>query len=346
MTASDNTPSPPGRALLGGVLMGLANLVPGVSGGTMILALGLYDNFIGAIASVTRLRFTAASIRLLALIMIGAVVAILALSGVAVGLVQDYRWIMYSLFIGMTLGGAPDLWAQCKPLSFGVLVSFLASVALMAWLAFSLVEANIEPTIPVLIGIGALAASSMILPGVSGSYMLLIFGMYDLVIGAASAARILEDPTESAWILGPVVVGAVLGIALLSNALKAALARAPAISHAALLGLLVGSVLGLYPFREPVHPQLLNRDFQKGAAMLVEGFTVTEINEARGLAWTQEYAEEIREQYEGKTRGDLKRMSAELVRFEPANTQIVTAVGLFLAGVLITRLLGKRSAGS
>lgn len=343
MTSTDPAQAKPVRALFGGVLMGLANLVPGVSGGTMILALGLYDAFIGAIADVTRLRFRRASVMLLALVGVGAVGAILGLSGVAVGLVQDHRWVMYSLFIGMTLGGAPDLWKQTRPLSAGVAVAFAASVALMAWLAWSLVEAHIEPSVPVLIGIGALAASSMILPGVSGSYLLLIFGMYDLVIGAASASRLIDAPVESAWILGPVVLGAGLGIALLSNVLKTALAAAPRVSHAALLGLLVGSVLGLWPFREPVHPELLDRDVRKGVELLAEGASVEEIEAARGLDWTAAEAEDLSATYAGKSRGELKLMSRRLRGFEPDAGQVAAALGLLVLGFAVTRTLGRHS---
>lgn len=339
----EDAPAPPTRSLLGGVLMGLANLVPGVSGGTMILALGLYDAFIGAIADVTRLRLRRSSLMLLAFVGIGAVAAILGLSGVAVGLVQDHRWIMYSLFIGMTLGGAPDLWKQVKPASPGIVVPFVATFALMAWLAWSLVEAHIEPSVPVLMGIGALAASSMILPGVSGSYMLLIFGMYDLVIGAASVTRLLDEPEESLWILGPVALGAALGIALLSNVLKAALEKMPRGTHAALLGLLVGSILGLWPFREPVHPELLDRSYRKGVEMLVDGAEVAEINEARGLSWTAADAEALRATYAGKTRGDMKLMARKLRGFDPTGTQIAAALGLFVLGFAITRTLGKHS---
>ena len=109
------------RGAIGGVLMGLANLVPGISGGTMLLAAGVYPLFIESIAQVTRLRF-----RLHALVALGtiggsAAVAILLLAGVMKSLVVEQRWIMYSLFIGLTLGGVPLVWRLAKPASPGVL---------------------------------------------------------------------------------------------------------------------------------------------------------------------------------------------------------------------------------
>ena len=87
--------------------MGLANLVPGISGGTMLLAAGVYPGFISAIAEVTTFRFRFRSLILLASVVGSAALAILLLAGSVKDLVVDHRWIMYSLFIGLTLGGVP-----------------------------------------------------------------------------------------------------------------------------------------------------------------------------------------------------------------------------------------------
>jgi putative membrane protein len=344
MSDPDKTPEhiAPGRVVGGGLLMGLANLVPGVSGGTMILAMGLYDRFIESIANVTRLKLSWDSIVFLGLIGFGAAVAILGLSGVAVGLVSEYRWIMYSLFIGMTLGGTPELIRHCRPASTPAVVAFLLAFAGMAALAWGLAETRIDASIPVFIGMGALAASSMILPGISGSYMLLIFGMYDTVIGSLSASALLEDTAESLGVIIPVVAGAVIGMALLSNLLKHLLARHTAASHAALLGLLVGSVLGLWPFREPVHEDLARKPYRKAVVMVLAGDELAEINDNYSLVLSEADAAEIRTRYEGKTGGDLKRLGEELKLFDPTFTDIASALGLLVAGAALTRMLGSK----
>lgn len=99
-----------GRGVLGGILMGLANLVPGISGGTMLLAAGIYTDFINAVAEVTTLRFRKRSLVLLASVGLAAGSAIILLAGVVKDLVVDHRWMMYSMFIGLTLGGIPVIW--------------------------------------------------------------------------------------------------------------------------------------------------------------------------------------------------------------------------------------------
>ncbi|MEC8495491.1 MAG: DUF368 domain-containing protein, partial [Planctomycetota bacterium] len=172
---SDAAPVQPAstpRAVLGGVLMGLANLVPGISGGTMILAVGLYDRFISAVADVTRLRLRRQSIAFLGAMAIGLTAALLLGSGIAVRLVAEHRWAMYALFVGMTLGGAPELWRLARPHGAGVLVAVAIGFGAMALFAFGTGESALAPTIPVPLAGGAAGAASMILPGISGSYVL------------------------------------------------------------------------------------------------------------------------------------------------------------------------------
>ena len=87
--------------------MGLANLVPGISGGTMLVAAGVYPAFIGAISDVSRLRFRFRPVLTLVCVAFAAAAAIVLLAGPVKDLVVDHRWIMYAMFIGLTLGGAP-----------------------------------------------------------------------------------------------------------------------------------------------------------------------------------------------------------------------------------------------
>src|SRR5210317_997276 len=111
-------PAPPvlaARGAFGGVLMGLANLVPGISGGTMLLAAGVYPEFIGAIAEVTTLHFRRRSLLVLGAVVLFAMLGIGLFAGPVKDLVVQHRWAMYSLFIGLTLGGVPVVWRLARP---------------------------------------------------------------------------------------------------------------------------------------------------------------------------------------------------------------------------------------
>ena len=105
------------RCALGGVLMGLANLVPGISGGTMLLATGVYRRFVDSVARITTFRWTAEAVAVLAVIVSAAGCAIVFGAGLIHDLVHDHRWVMYSLFLGLTLGGVPLLWRLVRPIS-------------------------------------------------------------------------------------------------------------------------------------------------------------------------------------------------------------------------------------
>ena len=256
------------RGVVGGTLMGLANLVPGISGGTMLLAAGVYTAFIGAIAEVTRLRFRARDLVLLASIVGAAALAILVLAGAVRDLVVHQRWLMYSLFIGLTLGGVPLLWRLARPATPTLIAGAGIAFALMCAMAFGSTGGGADQTGPLwMFAAGAAAASAMILPGVSGGYLLLLLGQYEPILGtidrlkrgllgdAASGAGF--DPAVVGGALGVVIplgVGIAVGVVGVSNALQWLLARYEKATLGALLGLLLGAVVGLWPFQEPTPP--------------------------------------------------------------------------------------------
>lgn len=341
---SESDVPPVGRSFVGGFLMGLANLVPGISGGTMILAVGLYDRFIGAVADVTRFRLRPAAVGFLIVLGAGLSLAVVSLSGVAVNLVSAYRWVMYSLFVGLTLGGVPELLRLSRPFSIGVVIAFLGGVGVLLAMLLEFSGAQLPETMPVFLAVGAAGAASMILPGVSGSTVLLILGMYELVIGSLSLSALREDMAGSLRVLVPVVVGAVLGIALLSNLLKFLLARFSRTSHGALLGLLVGSVLILWPFQEPVHPQLASRSTRKATVMILAGESGEAVRAKYGERFDDARLAELATQWSGRTPGDLKQMGEELQYFSPDARQVGLSLVLLVVGFGLTRLLGKKEA--
>jgi len=232
------------RSSFGGVLMGLANLVPGISGGTMLLATGVYTRFIQAVAEVTTLRFRGRSIVLLLVVVLSALAAIVLLAGPVKHLVETRRWIMYSVFIGLTLGGVPLVWRRARPANGAVLLGTAAGFACMAALAFTGAPGGAREGVALLVVAGIAGASAMVLPGVSGAYLLLVLGQYETILGA------VRDLDFS--VLLPVGIGVAIGIAGVSNLVRWALERHGKATLGVLLGLLLGSVLGIWPFQEAV----------------------------------------------------------------------------------------------
>jgi putative membrane protein len=253
------------RCVLGGVLMGLANLVPGISGGTMLVACGIYTRFIDAVSDVTRLRFTKNDIITLGCVVGGAVVAIGGLASAIHWSLVHHRWMMFSLFIGLTLGGVPILYTMAKPISRKVWIGVIVGAAMMGGLVYlqetGADSSGLDGPVGLVIG-GAAAASAMILPGVSGAFLLLLLGMYETIISAIKdTIHALKDADVSAVIdqmsiVIPVGIGVVLGVVVVSNVLRWVLHKYERVTLGVLLGLIVAAPAGLYPFRDATMPQL------------------------------------------------------------------------------------------
>jgi putative membrane protein len=286
-------PLPLVRCGAAGVLMGMANLVPGVSGGTMILVMGLYDEFIAAVADVTCLRFTRRNIMFLAVVGGAAVVTIASLAGLIREWVTAYQSAMYALFIGMTLGGAPALtrrlrgfdWAAGSGLALGLAI--LIAIALTGddvtgstkGSASGSPEAQIVQAAYVRDFLaGAVGICAMVLPGISGAYMLLLIGRYEAILASISSAKDAAmtfggDPVGFSFlhILVPVAMGAALSLVAASNFLRWMLRKHPQPVLGFLLGILLGSVVGLWPFHSAMGAVQVSVTF----IFMVGGFTST-----------------------------------------------------------------------
>jgi len=295
LESNSKTPSkaPALRTALAGLLMGLANLVPGVSGGTMIVVMGLYDEFVTAIADATRLRLNKGNARFLLILGSVAVVAIGTFSGLLANAVLHHRGLMFSLFIGMTLGGVPLLWSMIRRVGAASVAGAAIGVAIMLALVAFRIDRPDDDAVKQAVAAGtmviqarpmldffagALAMSAMVLPGVSGAYMLLILGRYETTLAAVSLCKswVLSGGTNATAgdflpMLVPVAAGSLLGILLLSNFLKWMLHRHADLMIGMLLGILLGSVVGIWPFNQ--HSS--GSDYAAGTALSIAGFAAT-----------------------------------------------------------------------
>ncbi len=276
----DSLPLLATRSGIGGVLMGLANLVPGISGGTMLLAAGVYPDFINAIAEVTTFRFRLRPIVVLACVVAAAALAILLGAGTIKDLVVNQRWIMYSLFIGLTLGGVPIVWRMVgKPnrsMWIGTVCGLLVMGALFVMqLTGFAAQAGGKAQYIMLFLAGIVGASAMILPGVSGGYLLLVLGQYVPILSAIDRFKDALEAGDSAIAAGivftvglPVGLGVVLGVVGVSNLVRMLLSRYRTPTLGILLGLLLGAVIGLWPFQQGIRPGI--GDMVKGQTMTAE----------------------------------------------------------------------------
>lgn len=233
--------------------MGTSDVIPGVSGGTMALILGIYGELIAALGAMTERatlralgarRFADAFARIrggfLLVLLLGIGAAILTLSGVLVYLLEAQREAVYAFFTGLIAASAWLVGRRVRDWSVSS-VAALASGAAAAWLVTG------SPGLPtgdapwIFAAVGAVAICALVLPGISGAFILLLLGKYDRVLGAIRGLELS--------VLVPFGLGAVVGLLAFTRTLKWLLTHRPNTTLALLVGFLIGSLREVWPWR-------------------------------------------------------------------------------------------------
>ncbi len=240
--------------LAGGFLMGAADIVPGVSGGTVALLLGFYERLVGnvrqgaaALAHLVRLDFggfrrglAAVEWAWLVALLSGIGAALVLLAGAIEHQLEVNPVPMSGLFLGLVVGSVVVAREDVRAWTTQT-IAVAAISAVVAFFALGLRTAAIVDPSPLVFFLAAMVAiCAMILPGVSGSFLLLMLGMYEHVLDAADARDLVS--------LGAFVAGAAVGLGAFSTFLTWLLARFHDLLLAALIGLMVGSLRVLWPW--------------------------------------------------------------------------------------------------
>ncbi len=241
-----------------GALIGSADVIPGVSGGTMAYMLGIYPRFIAAIAAINlqtvRLLFTlrwqevwhAVDGAFILPIAIGALASIALLAPTIQFLLQHYQPVLFSLFLGLVL--------SCALVFLFVSVSHLRKrsaaiqlgVGLLVGLAIRHGISDLPiNTLTIIVG-GIAAAAAMLLPGISGSYLLVLLGLYPVIIDAIA--------TFDFRIICFFTAGVALGLLLASKIIHFMLERAYHQTMVFIVGVILGTIDALWPWQVAAAP--------------------------------------------------------------------------------------------
>lgn len=246
------------KLILQGMAVGIANIIPGVSGGTMMVAMGLYDKLIHCITHL-KSEFKK-SLKLLLPIFVGAGIAIVVLSRLFEYLLQYYPIPTNFAFCGLIAGSLPFIVRKVKghSVTIGKLIPFLiffAVVIVMALLGeggsasadVSLSFLNIVK----LFGAGIVAAATMVVPGVSGSMMLMLLGYYDVILATINdcidGLVALDIPMlmGAVGVLVPFGIGVVAGIFVIAKIIEMIFEKAEIHAYYAIIGLIVASPVAI-----------------------------------------------------------------------------------------------------
>ncbi|RMH66527.1 MAG: DUF368 domain-containing protein [Calditrichaeota bacterium] len=256
------------RVFIVGMAMGVANIIPGVSGGTIAVVFGIYEQLMEALGNfLTDKENRRRHIIFLSVLFSGSLIAIAGLAGLLKWSFNNYPLITVYLFIGLILGSIPivlKVHKDMKPTARRVVV-FVLTVGVVVALALMQHTAESGEAMNVFSGYtmgdylyfafaGLIAASAMIIPGVSGSFILILLGVYWTVLGALSglftqitSAGLSHEVFNRLMILGSLFIGVVMGIFGFSKIMDFLLKRFPALTMYAILGLIIGSLYQIYP---------------------------------------------------------------------------------------------------
>ncbi len=226
-------------------IVGATMTVPGVSGGSMAMVLGLYDRLISAVPELLGRNFLRSFLFLLMCGGCGLVGAVAA-SPLLSWLLKNYYSLVMFFFIGVVTGSMPMIVGKCRltkrtwPCIFFSLIG-IAAVFALSYVPMAINAGGEGAVVQVLAGV--VVSVGFVLPGISTTYLLVVLGLYDWILSCLSALDFLP--------LVPLALGVVLGVFLLTGILKKCMERFPSVTFPVILGFVLGSLPSVFPPIEP-----------------------------------------------------------------------------------------------
>ncbi|KAB1438113.1 DUF368 domain-containing protein [Candidatus Galacturonibacter soehngenii] len=251
--------------IIKGIFMGVANVIPGVSGGTMAVSLGIYDKFISSITGF--FKDWKKSCKVLLPIVIGIGIGVIGFTYLIEYLLSQHTFVTCMTFVGLILGGLPMLYNDMrkkmveknKKLGIGNLIAFLLMFALVVGLPLLGVgseTSNVLEGTPlnmiILFFVGLIAAATMVIPGVSGSLVLMILGYYYGIINTIKnfldSLKVLDINSliSGILVLAPFGIGILIGIGIIAKLIEYLFSKHSVMTYSAIFGLVLASPIAIF----------------------------------------------------------------------------------------------------
>jgi putative membrane protein len=266
-------PLPPMNSFLialKGMAMGIAEVIPGVSGGTIAFITGIYERLINVIKSIlgpALIRawrnggvsevWRQADGGFLTALLAGMAGGLIFGVFVVTHLLEHYPLLLWAFFFGLIVASAIYIGRQVRRWTGAEVLALVIGVALAYYITIA-TPAQGSEALPWVFLAGVIAISALILPGISGSFMLLLMGMYTLIIPSLKLALSTFD-SRSLLIIGVFAAGCLLGLATFSRVLSYAFRRFPNTTLALLTGFMIGSLNKIWPWRQTLSYRLNSR---------------------------------------------------------------------------------------
>ena len=238
--------------VLKGFVIGIANIIPGVSGGTLAITLGIYEDLIKAISHF--FSNIKENLKLLIPIFIGMVLSLAILSNVIGYSLEHYPIPTTLFFVGLILGGLPLLVKHIKgkEKSISNWIVFLITFLIVAVFAFlksgnamvDLSNLSIGGYLLLFI-VGVVAAATMVIPGISGSFVLMLLGYYEPIINIIREFTKFKNFTSNFIILAVFGIGVLLGIIVIAKIIEYLLEKQPIKTYYGIIGFVLASIISI-----------------------------------------------------------------------------------------------------
>jgi len=227
-----------------GMLIGSTMLIPGVSGGSMAIILGIYDRLVGAVSSFT--QNVKENLMFLLTFAVSAGIGMFLLAKPILVLWEMYPKAMGFFFMGAVAGGIPAIYKEAgidnikwRYVAY-VLIGFgIAAVMALPGINVMTTATGGQHSALYLFAAGIIAAVALVLPGISVSFLLLFMGLYNELMQAVSEMNMS--------FLIPMGIGILLGVILVTRALETAMKKYPKITYLTILGFVIGSLIEVFP---------------------------------------------------------------------------------------------------
>lgn len=229
-----------------GIILGISNIIPGISAGTMAVTLGIYDKLIGSVSK--NFKNLKNNFRFLIFIGLGVVFGVIGFSSILEKFLIHYPWQMNYLFMGLIIGGMGTLFKEIRNFSVKRRDYIYLIITFLILIFISLVKPTDNVNILSNINFknlfylflsGFAASSAMVVPGISGSFILILFGMYSSIISAVSNFNFL--------VLLPFGIGVLFGLIITIKIVGYLLEKFKVQTYMCIIGLIIGSIFSIFP---------------------------------------------------------------------------------------------------
>mgnify|MGYP001483076727 CR=1 FL=1 len=268
-----------------GVFMGIADAIPGVSGGTIALLLGIYEELISTISGlnfslITKLKnngfksfWESLNGNFLITLVLGIGISLILFVKISANLLTSHPLYVWSFFLGLILATVYVIYKLIESWNLVNIISTLLMIAFSIILTSDSLNISDDTNLFYILICGIIASSAMILPGISGSLILVILGVYKILVEALDNLDIR--------IITSFIVGAIIGVISFSKILKWLFRNYKSLAYSIMLGLVIGSIEKIWPWNKSFSAELSNLDLFVSISLVILGFIIVFLLEKR-----------------------------------------------------------------